>query len=47
LLGLVFKVLKVPQLEKAAQTDTKTGLINAGHWHWRLQEELERAQHTG
>jgi diguanylate cyclase (GGDEF)-like protein len=44
LLGLVFKVLKVPHLEKAAQTDTKTGLINAGHWHRRLQEEMERAQ---
>jgi diguanylate cyclase (GGDEF)-like protein len=43
LLGLVFKVLKGAQLEKAAQTDTKTGLLNAGHWHRCLREELARA----
>lgn len=43
-LVLIFRSLRVPQLERAAQTDPKTGLWNLRHWRSLAGAELDRAQ---
>ncbi len=42
-LALIYRALTVPQLRQEAQTDSKTGLLNARHWNRLLAEYLERA----
>ena len=42
-LALIYRALTVPQLKQEAQTDAKTGLLNARHWNRLLTEYLERA----
>ncbi len=42
-LFLLSHTLLVSQLQKAATTDAKTGLSNAGGWHELAERELERA----
>ncbi len=42
---LISRALKVPALEKKAQTDAKTGLLNATYWRQRFNEELTWAKH--
>lgn len=46
-LFLVYRALKIPQLQKQAQTDPKTGLFNATHFKREFQSELERARRYG
>ncbi len=41
---MMYRALKVPALEQEAQTDAKTGLLNARHFTRRAEEEIERAQ---
>ena len=43
-LALIYQALKVPQLTQEAQTDAKTGLLNARHFKKRFEEELDRAE---
>jgi diguanylate cyclase (GGDEF)-like protein len=43
-LVMMYRALKVPALEQEAQTDAKTGLLNARHFTRRAEEEIERAQ---
>lgn len=43
-LGLMYRALKIPQLEQEAQTDPKTGLMNTRYFNARFAEELGRAQ---
>jgi diguanylate cyclase (GGDEF)-like protein len=43
-LVLMYRALRVPGLEEEAQTDAKTGLLNARHFTRRAEEELQRAQ---
>ncbi len=42
-LALIYRALTVPKLKQEAQTDAKTGLLNARHWNKLLAEYLERA----
>lgn len=41
---LMFEAVKIPQLKKEAQTDSKTGLLNSRYFNMVLQEEFERAK---
>ena len=41
---LIHRALKVPELEHEAQTDPKTGLLNAGHFRKTMEAELDRAR---
>jgi diguanylate cyclase (GGDEF)-like protein len=43
-LVLLYRALLIPQLKKEAQTDGKTGLLNAHHFASLLATELERAK---
>jgi diguanylate cyclase (GGDEF)-like protein/putative nucleotidyltransferase with HDIG domain len=43
-LGLIYRALQVPQLKKEAQTDGKTGLLNARRVQELVNAELERAR---
>jgi diguanylate cyclase (GGDEF)-like protein len=43
-LGIMYRALKIPQLEQQAQTDAKTGLMNARYFNERFAEELGRAR---
>ncbi len=43
-LVLIYRSLRVPQLERAAQTDAKTGLWNLRHWRLLAGSELDRAR---
>jgi diguanylate cyclase (GGDEF)-like protein len=43
-LALMFEAVKIPQLKKEAQTDSKTGLLNSRYFNMVLQEEFERAK---
>ncbi len=43
-LALMFEAVKIPQLKKEAQTDSKTGLLNSRYFNKILQEEFERAK---
>jgi diguanylate cyclase (GGDEF)-like protein len=40
----MYQALKVPQLKQEAQTDTKTGLLNARYFNKVFTEEFERAR---
>lgn len=44
-LVLITQIVRIPQLEKAAQTDAKTGLLNVSRWRQRFHEELIRAKY--
>ncbi len=46
-LVLVSRALQVPQLRKEAQTDGKTGLLNARHFATLFKAELARAERFG
>jgi diguanylate cyclase (GGDEF)-like protein/putative nucleotidyltransferase with HDIG domain len=46
-LVLVSRALQVPQLRKEAQTDGKTGLLNARYFSTLFQAELARAERFG
>jgi diguanylate cyclase (GGDEF)-like protein len=46
-IGLMFQALKIPQLKKEAQTDDKTGLLNARHFSQAFAAEVERARRFG
>lgn len=41
---LIYRALTIPNLERQAQMDPKTGVWNAGYFTKSLQEELTRAQ---
>jgi diguanylate cyclase (GGDEF)-like protein len=41
---LMFEALKVPQLKQEAQTDAKTGLLNARHFNNAFKDELDKAR---
>lgn len=43
-LALMYQVLKIPLLQKEAQTDAKTGLLNARHFSNLFNAELQRAK---
>ncbi len=43
---LIYQAIKVPQLKKDAQTDGKTGLLNASHFNNKFAAELDRAAQT-
>lgn len=43
-LVLMYQALMVPQLKQEAQTDSKTGLLNARHFSALYQSEIERAK---
>jgi diguanylate cyclase (GGDEF)-like protein/putative nucleotidyltransferase with HDIG domain len=43
-LVLMYRALMIPELKEQAQTDGKTGLLNARHFAEVFAEELERAQ---
>ncbi|MDZ4718452.1 MAG: GGDEF domain-containing protein [Roseiflexaceae bacterium] len=43
-LVLMYRALKVPALQEEAQTDGKTGLLNARYFNRRYEEEFARAQ---
>jgi diguanylate cyclase (GGDEF)-like protein/putative nucleotidyltransferase with HDIG domain len=45
-LVLMYRALMIPALKQQAQTDGKTGLLNARHFAEVFEEELERAQRT-
>lgn len=42
-LVLIYRALMVPQLQKEARTDQKTGLLNARYFNTRYHEEFDRA----
>ena len=44
---LLYTALRVPALQRQAETDPKTGLLNARHFTEKLKEELARAQRFG
>jgi diguanylate cyclase (GGDEF)-like protein len=44
---LIYRALAIPQLKKEAQTDAKTGLLNAGQFAKLYEVELERARRFG
>ncbi len=41
---LIYRALTIPNLERQAQMDSKTGVWNAGYFSKNLQDELTRAQ---
>ena len=43
-LVLMYRALLVPRLTQEAQTDSKTGLLNAGYFNQRFAEAMENAQ---
>ncbi len=43
-LVMTYRALKIPQLEKQAQTDSKTGLLNMRRFNELFSQELQRAQ---
>ncbi len=43
-IALIYRALTVPQLKQEAQTDTKTGLLNARYFNKLFVDEFERAQ---
>jgi hypothetical protein len=43
-LALLYFTLRIPQLERQAVTDAKTGLYNARHFNDALKRELEQAE---
>lgn len=43
-LFLMYRALTIPQLKQEAQTDGKTGLLNARHFNKMFLEEIERAK---
>ena len=43
-LKLAYDALRIPELERAASTDARTGLANAAGFEARFDEELERAE---
>jgi diguanylate cyclase (GGDEF)-like protein/putative nucleotidyltransferase with HDIG domain len=45
-LVLMYRALMIPELKQQAQTDSKTGLLNARHFAKVFEEELERARRT-
>jgi diguanylate cyclase (GGDEF)-like protein/putative nucleotidyltransferase with HDIG domain len=46
-LVLMYRALMIPALKQQAQTDGKTGLLNARHFATVFAEELDRARRTG
>lgn len=44
---LIYRALTVPQLKQEAQTDAKTGLLNARYFNKLFAEEFDRAQRFG
>jgi diguanylate cyclase (GGDEF)-like protein len=44
---LMYRALLVPKLKQEAQTDPKTGLLNARYFATRFAENLSRAQRSG
>jgi len=46
-LVMIYRALTVPQLRKEAQTDSKTGLANAGYFAQAFKTEFERAKNIG
>jgi diguanylate cyclase (GGDEF)-like protein/putative nucleotidyltransferase with HDIG domain len=46
-LVLIYRALQVPQLKKEAQTDGKTGLLNAHHFNQLYIAEIDRARRFG
>jgi diguanylate cyclase (GGDEF)-like protein/putative nucleotidyltransferase with HDIG domain len=45
-LVLMYRALTIPALKQQAQTDSKTGLLNARHFAEVFAEEIERARRT-
>jgi diguanylate cyclase (GGDEF)-like protein len=43
-LVLIYRALTIPRLKQEAQTDAKTGLLNAGYFAKLFEAELERAR---
>jgi diguanylate cyclase (GGDEF)-like protein/putative nucleotidyltransferase with HDIG domain len=43
-LYLIYSTLRLPALERKADTDSKTGLYNAAYFNAHVRQELERAQ---
>lgn len=43
---VLHRTVLVRQLEEAANTDSKTGLLNAAAWHLQAGRELHRAEHS-
>jgi diguanylate cyclase (GGDEF)-like protein len=43
-LVLMYRALRVPMLEQEAQTDSKTGLLNARYFNRRFEEEFARTR---
>lgn len=46
-LVLMYRALLVPKLTQEAQTDSKTGLLNARYFNERFAEEVENARRSG
>ncbi len=46
-LGMMYRALMIPQLKHEAETDPKTGLLNARHFNRKFSEELDRAARFG
>jgi diguanylate cyclase (GGDEF)-like protein len=44
---LIYRTLRIPRLERQAQTDEKTGLWNARHFARRFAAEMDRARRFG
>lgn len=44
---MMYQSLMVPQLTEEAQTDNKSGLLNARYFQKALEREFKRAQHAG
>lgn len=44
---LIYRSLALPRLKHEAQTDEKTGLLNARYWQVLAEEEVARAHHEG
>ena len=44
---LIYRSLALPRLKHEAQTDEKTGLLNARYWQALAEEEVARAQREG
>ncbi len=44
---MMYRALRIPQLQQEAQTDAKTGLMNIRYFNMRFVEELDRAQRFG
>lgn len=46
-LAMMYRALRIPQLQQEARTDAKTGLMNIRYFNARFAEELDRAQRFG